>query len=35
MRLSALRGYTEEAGYAKVDVSPMESPFWRFYRLAR
>jgi SAM-dependent methyltransferase len=30
---STFRGYAEEAGFSKVDVLPIENPFWRFYHL--
>jgi hypothetical protein len=33
MRPSTLRDYAQEAGFARVDVLPIENPFWRFYRL--
>jgi hypothetical protein len=28
-----LRNYAQEAGFSRVDVLPIENPFWRFYRL--
>lgn len=30
---SILRRYAEEAGFAKVDILPIENPQFRFYRL--
>lgn len=33
MRPSVLRAYAEEAGFTRMDVLPIENPFWRFYRL--
>ena len=30
---SMLRGYAQEASFAKMDVLPIENPFWRFYCL--
>jgi ubiquinone/menaquinone biosynthesis C-methylase UbiE len=33
MSQSRFRGYALEAGFSRVDVLPIESPFWRFYRL--
>lgn len=33
MRPSTLRRYAEEAGFARVEVLPIEHPVWRFYRL--
>lgn len=33
MRAPTFRGYAEEAGYAGVEVLPIEHDFWRFYRL--
>lgn len=33
IRPSVLRGYAKEAGFTRVDVLPIENPFWRFYRL--
>ena len=33
MRQSTLRRYAAEAGYASVDVLPIENEFFRFYRL--
>jgi 2-polyprenyl-3-methyl-5-hydroxy-6-metoxy-1,4-benzoquinol methylase len=33
MRPSTMRAYAREAGFAQVDVLPIENPFWRFYRL--
>ena len=33
MRTPTLREYAREAGYAEVEVLPVENDFWRFYRL--
>ena len=34
MRPDTLRGYAREAGFADVEVLPIEDfGFWRFYRL--
>ena len=33
MRAPTLRRYAEEAGYADMEVLPIEHDFWRFYRL--
>lgn len=33
MRPSTLRAYAREAGFARVEVLPIEHPIWRFYRL--
>ena len=33
MRADTLRGYAREAGFATVDVLPIEHDFWRFYHL--
>jgi hypothetical protein len=33
IRPSVLRGYARDAGFAGVDVLPIEHPLWRFYRL--
>ena len=33
MRPSTLRHYAKEAGYARVDILPIENEVWRFYRL--
>ncbi|HEX7126443.1 MAG TPA: class I SAM-dependent methyltransferase [Thermodesulfobacteriota bacterium] len=33
MRPSTLRAYAREAGFARVDLLPIEHPLWRFYRL--
>jgi SAM-dependent methyltransferase len=33
MRPDVLRRYASEAGYAGVEVLPIEADFWRFYRL--
>lgn len=33
MRLSTLRRYAEEAGFRAVEVLPIETATWRFYRL--
>jgi ubiquinone/menaquinone biosynthesis C-methylase UbiE len=35
MRTSTLRRYTEEAGFRTVEVLPIETATWRFYRLHR
>jgi ubiquinone/menaquinone biosynthesis C-methylase UbiE len=35
MRPSTLRRYAEEAGFRRVEVLPIETDYWRFYRLAR
>jgi 2-polyprenyl-3-methyl-5-hydroxy-6-metoxy-1,4-benzoquinol methylase len=35
MRLSILQRYAEEAGFHEVEVLPMETQTWRFYRLHR
>jgi 2-polyprenyl-3-methyl-5-hydroxy-6-metoxy-1,4-benzoquinol methylase len=35
MRLSTLRRYAEEAGFRSVEVLPIETDTWRFYRLHR
>lgn len=32
MRPSTLRAYAEEAGFRRVDILPIESDSWRFYR---
>lgn len=34
LRPSVLTALAREAGFAQVDVLPIEHPFWRFYRLA-
>jgi SAM-dependent methyltransferase len=34
MRLPTLRAYAREAGFAEVEVLPIENDFWRFYRLS-
>jgi len=28
-----LRGYAHEAGFAGIEILPIETDFWRFYRL--
>jgi len=33
MRLPTLRRYAEEAGFRTVEVLPIETETWRFYRL--
>jgi len=33
MRPSTLREYATEAGFASVEILPVENDFWRFYRL--
>ncbi len=33
MRPATLRTYATDAGFARVDVLPIETQFWRFYRL--
>jgi len=33
MRPSVLRRIATEAGFSGVDVLPIETDFWRFYRL--
>jgi 2-polyprenyl-3-methyl-5-hydroxy-6-metoxy-1,4-benzoquinol methylase len=33
MRPDTLRAYASEAGFAGIDVLPIENDFWRFYRL--
>jgi len=33
MRPSTLRGYAEEAGFAGLEVLPVENDLFRFYRL--
>lgn len=33
MRPATLRAYAAEAGFARVDVLPIENDMWRFYRL--
>ena len=33
MRPNTLRRYAEEAGFADIEVLPIEADFWRFYRL--
>lgn len=33
IRPDALRGLAHRAGYAGVEILPIEHPFWRFYRL--
>ena len=33
MRPTTLRAYAEDAGFARVEVLPIENDFWRFYRL--
>jgi hypothetical protein len=33
MRAPTFRGYAHAAGFAEVEVLPIENDFWRFYRL--
>jgi SAM-dependent methyltransferase len=33
IRPDTVRSYADEAGFARVDVLPIEHDFWRFYRL--
>jgi len=33
MRPATLRGYATDAGFASVEILPIENAFWRFYRL--
>ena len=33
MRPATLRRYAQEAGFASVEVLPLETETWRFYRL--
>ncbi len=33
MRAATLRRYAQEAGFRGVEVLPLETPAWRFYRL--
>ncbi|HEX2401433.1 MAG TPA: methyltransferase domain-containing protein [Mycobacterium sp.] len=33
LRPDTLRRYAADAGFTRVDVLPIENPFWRFYRL--
>jgi hypothetical protein len=33
MRPAALRGYAWDAGFAAVEILPLENDFFRFYRL--
>jgi hypothetical protein len=33
MRAATLRRYAEEAGFSGVEVLPLETETWRFYRL--
>ncbi len=35
MRPDTLGAYAREAGFADVEILPIENDFWRFYRLAR
>jgi hypothetical protein len=35
MRPSTLQRYASEAGFGEVEVLPIETDFWRFYRLRR
>jgi hypothetical protein len=34
MRLATLRSYAQQAGFANVEVLPLQTETWRFYRLA-
>jgi 2-polyprenyl-3-methyl-5-hydroxy-6-metoxy-1,4-benzoquinol methylase len=34
MRPATLRGYAQEAGFADIEILPLENDFFRFYRLA-
>jgi 2-polyprenyl-3-methyl-5-hydroxy-6-metoxy-1,4-benzoquinol methylase len=33
MREDTVRGYAEQAGFADLDIAPIENDFWRFYLL--
>jgi hypothetical protein len=33
MRLPTLRRYARQAGFASVEVLPLDTETWRFYRL--
>ena len=33
MRPSVLRRYAAEAGFGEFEILPIETDFWRFYRL--
>jgi hypothetical protein len=33
MRPATLRAYARDAGFAEVEILPIENDFWRFYRL--
>ncbi|GAA4585952.1 class I SAM-dependent methyltransferase [Planotetraspora phitsanulokensis] len=33
MRPATLRGYADEAGFTDVRILPIDTPYWRFYRL--
>jgi hypothetical protein len=33
LRTDTLRRYAADAGFTRVDVLPINNPFWRFYRL--
>ena len=35
MRPATLERYATEAGFASVEILPIETDFWRFYRLHR
>ena len=35
MRPGTLRAYALEAGFASVEVLPIDTEYWRFYRLVR
>jgi hypothetical protein len=34
LRTPTVREWADRAGFAGVEVLPIEHPFWRFYRLA-
>jgi hypothetical protein len=34
MRPDTLRRYSAEAGFARIDILPIENDAWRFYLLA-
>jgi hypothetical protein len=33
MRPDTLRGYARQAGFDDIEILPIETDFWRFYRL--
>jgi hypothetical protein len=35
MRIGTLRRYAAQAGFGSVEVLPLDTPEWRFYRLHR